>query len=497
MKKLLNYVVLALLLFFTAGCSEDFLNPVRNNSLLTNEDFAENAELNPALIEGTLNGIYTYMITPFAVYNDQHRDFGHKSLDIWTDMLSGDMALAGNEYNWYGNFTNLVATSDYIWIENDIAWSYLYKIVNLSNGVVLNLGGNDAEPEGENTRAMLGQAKALRAYAYFYLTQLFQREYNPSQPILPLYKGDGELNFGKAPASEVYDFIISDLTHAVSLLDGFNPSGKHQINKSVAQGLLAYTYAAMGDYAQVKAVTDDIIATGGYPLTTAGQLAYPGAGSGFNDANTPSWMWGYDIPVGMIGQLVHWYGQVDFFSYSYAAVGDWKSMDNLLYNAIPANDIRKTQFATAGGPLQPVNKIFHAARVQMGQAALESDYVFMRIEEMYLLNAEAAAKTGDEATAKSRLKSLLDIRMGSTEADTYLNALSGQTLRDAIYLQTRIELWGEGKSYFAMKRNQATITRGTNHVFLPGISVPYNDARLSFKIPRREMNNNPAITEQN
>jgi hypothetical protein len=92
----------------------------------------------------------------------------------------------------------------------------------------------------------------------------------------------------------------------------------------------------------------------------------------------------------------------------------------------------------------------------------------------------------------------MSIRLGGqANADAYVNPLSGQALNDAIYLQTRLELWGEGKSYLALKRNKATSTRGTNHVFRSGQSFPYNSDELSFQIPQTEFNNNPSITTQN
>ena len=116
----------------------------------------------------------------------------------------------------------------------------------------------------------------------------------------------------------------------------------------------------------------------------------------------------------------------------------------------------------------------------------------MRVEEMYLLNAETAAKSGDEATAKTSLKAVLNNRLPST---AYIDALSGQALQNEIYLQTRIELWGEGKSYLAMKRNRATITRGTNHLSFKGVPIPYNDPRLTFSIPQSEIQNNPFLNQ--
>ena len=98
---------------------------------------------------------------------------------------------------------------------------------------------------------ILGQAKASRAYGYWYLAQLFQPEYDPSQPILPYYDGE-TIETAKVPASQIYDLIISDLTDAIAFLDGYVRSDKSKIDKTVAQGLLAYVYAGMGNWADAK-----------------------------------------------------------------------------------------------------------------------------------------------------------------------------------------------------------------------------------------------------
>ncbi|PHK21516.1 hypothetical protein VF12_38535 [Nostoc linckia z15] len=499
-KSLLCSLVAASLL--GVGCSSDYLDPVRDTSVLTTQDFAEFSDINPALVQGTLDGIYSYMIRDQAVVSGAHNDLGQKGVDIWMDIICGDMALSGSAYGWYDNTANLLSTVDFTRYENRVVWTYYYKIINLSNNIISSYGGNDAVPGTAEARHILGQAKALRGYAYFYLAQLFQREYNPTQAILPYYDGQTS-TLAKVPASQIYSRITSDLTSAISLLNDYTRDAKHKVDKNVAKGLLAYTYAAMGDYAQVKTVTSDLITSSGYPLTSASQLVFTGAttsaGAGFNDINTPSWMWGYDITLDMGVDLLSWWGQVDVFTYSYAWAGDKKSIDNALYAQIPANDRRKAQFLTnATYYLQPGNKFFAPARALGGQRNVTTDYLFMRIDEMYLLNAEASAKTGDEAGAKSRLVELLTTRLGgAANANTYVNGLSGQSLVNAIYLQTRIELWGEGKSYLAMKRNQATVTRGTNHVFRAGQSFSYNSDELSFQIPQVELNNNAAITEQN
>lgn len=48
-----------------------------------------------------------------------------------------------------------------------------------------------------------------------------------------------------------------------------------------------------------------------------------------------------------------------------------------------------------------------------------------------------------------------------------------------------------------MKRNQATVTRGSNHVFRAGQSFLYNSDELSYQIPQLELDNNAEITDQN
>lgn len=506
MKKNVKYyafaTALACFTLFTS-CGEDFLEPQRNTSELTDADFAANIATNPALVEGTLNGIYTFMIDRFGALGSdagRHYDLGHKGLDVWSDLICGDMALSTNTFGWYSGASNLVFTEDFSSQENEIIWNYLYRVISTANLLIAQSGGEDAQPDSDTAKHILGQSKALRAYGYFYLTQFFEREYNPSAEILPYYTSNSaDVSYAKVPASQIYSLIISDLNEAVSLLDNYNRPLKHHINKDVAKGLLAYTYAAMGDYTNAKIVSEDIITTSGYSLLSADALAYPGTGSGFNDVNSSSWMWGYDLTADLGVNLISWWGVVDLYSYSYAAAGDRKAMDDALYAQIENFDIRKNQFLNDGSTnnLMPVNKFFDPNRVVFSQNPMTTDYIYMRLEEFYLLSAESSARTGDEANAKSRLKELLNIRMGTVNAANEVNPLSGQALQDYIYLQTRIELWGEGKSYFAMKRNEATVTRGTNHAFQPGATLIYNADNLSPQIPQSEMNNNPAITEQN
>lgn len=208
-------------------------------------------------------------------------------------------------------------------------------------------------------------------------------------------------------------------------------------------------------------------------------------------------MWGIDLTENIGLGLVSWWGQVDAFSYSYAWAGDYKVIDADLFAAIPANDARKAQFfdnPASGRHLQPLFKFYASNRIGGTSRTVTADYVYMRVEEAYLLNAEANARTGNDVAARNSLKAVVSQRVPDA---SYIDGLSGQALADEAYLQTRIELWGEGKSFFALKRNQATIVRGANHLSFVGVPIPYNDERLQFEIPQDEIQNNPFVNSQN
>lgn len=492
MKSLIKISMISALLFAGVGCSEEFLDE-KPSEFLTAGQIADAAEKNPAVVRGTMTGIYSLTVETGTGGTGGHDDFGQKAYDIFGDMLSGDMALSVSTYGWYrASITEFQAPQDFTLTDNYQVWRYYYRIIRSANTVIDALGGNDAVPEIDENKYIMGQAKAIRAHSYFYLTQYFAKKYEPSAEILPIYDDLQDQNGPKVSMGEIYDFMEKDLTEAIDLLDGFNRAGKNEINQAVAQGILAYVYGSRDNWQGVYDLTNDVIQNGGFTIMSSDEVL-----GGFNDVNTPGWMWGIDLTVDTNLGLVSWWGQVDRFTYSYAWAGDAKAMDADLYAAIPDNDVRKQQFqAPSGGyaDLMPLNKFYDPNRVIGGQATITTDYVYMRVAEMFLLNAEAAAKLGMEAEARMSLKALLDKRVDDS---SYVDALAGSALEDEIYLQTRIELWGEGKSYLAMKRNDATIVRGPNHLSFVGVPIEYDDERLTFEIPESEIQFNPFISTQN
>lgn len=499
-KHLLSLVIAGVAIIST-GCKKDFLE-TQPTAFVTAESLAAAAKQDPKLLNGSIAGLYSTMYNSGGGGTTGHDDFGQKGIDIYTDMVASDMVLAALNYGWFATIVRYQGTVDFTRNDSYIPWRYYYRQVFGANTVIDALGGTATVPTVATGKYTMGQAKAMRAYAYFYLSQLYAKEYGDgTKKILPIYKTTTSPSQPKSTSKEVWDLMVSDLTEAITLLEGFTRTSKDQVDKNVAKGLLAYVLAARGtpaDWAQVTTLTQDIMTA--YPKTTKTETVAVLSGSnvtnpesGFNKVTTPSWMWGVDLTIAQNISLISWWGQVDQFTYSYAWAGDPKTVDRGLYDAIRADDIRKNQFASPTATLyklQPINKFFDPARVSGGQRIVVTDLIYMRSDEFYLLNAEAKARTAQEAAAKTTLSTYLADRITDV---AYIAGLSGQALLNEIYLQTRIELWGEGKSYLAMKRNKATITRGANHLFDAGVSFLYNDDKLTFSIPQAEVLNNPVL----
>jgi SusD family. len=465
------------------GCKKDFLE-TSPSQFVSREDFARASEQDPSLLNGTVAGLYVTMYTTGTGGTTDHDDFGQKGYDIYMDMISSDMVLGATIYGWYSTVARYQATTDYTRNEAYRPWRYYYRIILGANIVLDAMGGDSTEQTEEVQRHAAGQALAMRAYAYFYLSQLYAKGYNASEKILPIYRNTVVPNQPKSTAQEVYALMESDLRKAIDYLADFERSSKDQIDQSVAKGLLAYVLAARGsnaDLTEAIALSNDIL--GDFPLTSPAQ-----ATGGFNNVATPSWMWGVDLTLASNLDLVSWWGQVDLFTYSYAWAGDPKLIDDGLYASIKDDDIRKTQFDDGW----PINKFYAPARTVGGQRNITSDYIYMRADEFLLLKAESQARLGLDDEARTTLKQLLDLRMDDY---SYVDGLSGTALQDEIHLQTRIELWGEGKTYLAMKRTHRGCTRGDNHLFEAGETFTWDAPELTFLIPQSEVLNNPNLNK--
>lgn len=503
MKITLKKIVCTGVLLSFISCGKDHLE-VYPTETLSQEQVTDAAAVNPDVAKATLFGIYENLYRLGSGGTDSQEDFGITTQYIQLDMMSADMAHLGKSYNRQVNISELTAMVDPDSDYNYRPWRFLYRIINLSNLVIDGAGGNDVVPDTESGRHTIGQAKALRGYAYYFLAHIFVNDISDlSKPVLPLYSSAEQLDQPKSTLQEVFDFVIEDLTAAETLLEGFVRSEKIEVNQDVVRGLLANTYGALNDWAKTEEYAKKVI-DAGYPIMTADEVALlpgeDGSVGGFNNINVmPSVMWGIDItPSQELASLFSWWGFMDYFSYSYAAVGNPKGIDASLYENFRSDDIRLNQFDSR---LYPTGKFYYQGAelndftaFSGPQVNIDSDSHYMRVGEFYLLHAEAAAENGNDAAARASLKALLDLRLDDS---SYIDALSGSALAEEAALQARLELWGEGKSYFIMKRRRETRTRGANWLDLVGESFSHSDERLTYEIPQNEILFNSNLTGQN
>jgi len=132
----------------------------------------------------------------------------------------------------------------------------------------------------------------------------------------------------------------------------------------------------------------------------------------------------------------------------------------------------------------------------------------MRAAEMALIEAEALAQQGNTGGAKTILEELIQTRQPDYTAD----ASNSDVLIKEIWLQRRIELWGEGFRFFDLKRQCARFDNVTlpeneiglhrtgnyNRTVAGGTTdVQALDVRWLFRFPVNEILRNQGGVVQN
>lgn len=83
-------------------------------------------------------------------------------------------------------------------------------------------------------------------------------------------------------------------------------------------------------------------------------------------------------------------------------------------------------------------------------------YPLMRVEEMYFIEAEAAAHQ-DMARGKKLIE---DFMRNYRDKNYSVTASTKDALVEEIVFQKRVELWGEGQTFFDVKRLNYSVKRG-------------------------------------
>jgi hypothetical protein len=485
--KSIKFLAIPLLLSFAfLGCKKEALDSAPSNAV-TPQDIFKTVEK----VNATLTSTYKSMFAFSPSGSADHDDYGQKSWDLSNDLMGNDMVMHTQGYNWYNGvyqYTEWLSPSAGRQSEN--SWFYYYSIVKQVNTILPNVdGATGAQVEKDRIK---GELYGLRAYAYFYLINYWQQTYkgNENTKGVPIYTSAAIDGAARGTVQQVYDQITADLNQAETLLTGKTRPGKDNIDVNVVRGFQARLALLKEDWA--TAATKANQARQGYGLMTTAQYQ-----AGFSQISNPEWMWGSTIPATEATIYASFFSHIDITNGGYAALGQQKKITKALYDQIQAGDVRKTLFKAPGSGTA-ANPDYNQLKFRVPTAgSWAADYVYMRAAEMYLIEAEALARQGQDANARTVLEILVKARFPAYSATGF----SGTALVNEILLQRRIELWGEGFSLMDIKRLKTGLNRPSgagNHGspnFNPSVyTTGPADNRFLMRIPTKELEANGSMT---
>ncbi|MDE6330691.1 MAG: RagB/SusD family nutrient uptake outer membrane protein [Muribaculaceae bacterium] len=452
-----------------------------DNYYVTSQEKEDAIASRPELAKAGVVGISSTYNQYMAVYSTAHCDFGWPGAMMMIESSGIDMVAPNTGYNWFAsagayNFGN---NNNYA---NNLSWYYAYKVINSANTVLSTIDADTTDPE---LQLYAAQAYANRAYIYFTLAQLFQYTYVgheslPCVPILTEENSDEAAVNGapRATVQAVYDRIMADLDKAIQLLTDSgldvtriaDTGTTRFVSLGTAYGLRARVNLVMNKWQAAADDAANAIAKSSctpYSIAEASQPA-------FNSASDHNLMWCVFIQENdrvVTSGIVNWASHMGSLNYGYASVGGWRMINKALFNTIPDTDCRKgwwldgnresanlsaaqkEQAMAYGAPAYTQMKFAPYQNV-LATTTNATSFILMRIEEMYLIQAEATAMAGGDG------KSILENFVKTYRDPSYTcPASSGQAFQDEVWRQRRIELWGECLSYFDLLRLNKPLDR--------------------------------------
>lgn len=461
MKNKINIIFLSIALVATvSSCSDDFVN----------------AEFNQDVIQGPLTtvnevqsfvrgGYATMRTTPY--YGADYLAYGEVRSD---EMISN---LAGGYYTNVYNYTQLsndaYATDTY---------NKIYELVGKAN-IVINtdmstIKGTDLDRT--NSRYAQGQAYALRAIAFFDALRLYGQKYSGGTlgVVLPL-KYDPKALAPRASITETENQIVSDFTKAIQLMTAngsVNTVTKTELTINSVKAFMSRFYLYQGDYAKVRTLTNDIVATNKYSVAGSSLLQetfrFTMNGAAPNSI--------FELAVGINSSLS---------TGSYRQRLNPNGYGNIVVNAntlaaYATNDVRRNFITTVSGQ-RYLSYNSNADGVGKYTQGVGADNIRMiRYEEVILNGIEAELNGGDAAKALAYYKLLLGNRLTATSTQTVQQQLDAITTVNLSTLKTERmkELLGEGLRQWDLRRWGDAVPRP---------AAAGTDIRLNaFPIPRAE-----------
>jgi starch-binding outer membrane protein, SusD/RagB family len=487
-----NIIKIAMLLFVATttltSCKKEFLQTAP-----TDRVDASSALFSVDNARAALNGIHRIM---FTRYNNQG-EFGFGTVMINNDVLGEDYVFSGQSNGWWIAF--------YRWLDHrnvnsgncEYPYRFFYGIISNANTLINGVDGiaGGLTVDKNNIK---GQALTYRAWAYFNLVQLYGIRFDKSTPNanlgVPLRLTNSITPLARATVAQVYTQINADLTAAEALIAAGSSAqvDKSQITKSVVQAIQARVALTQQDW--TTAATKAAQARTGFSLMNATQQL-----EGYTNWSNPEVMW---ASRQIDDQTEFFTAYLAYISYNYNSTNirtNPKLINSALYNTMAPTDVRRALWVPAPNTTNSVTPPGGNRVAFMNQKFKAKDFAnstgdifYMRVAEMYLIEAEAKARntTPDEAGAKAALLTLMANRVPGYSLSTN----TGAALINEIMNARRVELWGEGHRFYDLKRlNMALDRTGANHnsALAVTFSIPAGSNEWQYSIPQTEINANP------
>jgi len=328
-------------------------------------------------------------------------------------------------------------------------WQTLYSQVYTANDIVQGLSGSGSSSMTPAICSrLLAETKFLRAFLYFYLTNLYG---DIPLTITTDYKANSVL--AKSPQAKVYQQIVQDLKDALMGLpdgsyvtaSGAAATDRLRPNKQAASAFLARVYLYQGQWANAEAQADSVIGNTLYTLEpNLAQVFLKGSREVIwqQQSINPSYLNGQDATYEIVT----------------APPGSGHVAEPLnmqLVNAFDTvNDKRWAnwvgQYYAPASPTTPAATYYFAYKYKayLMSAPYTENIVCFRLAEQYLIRAEARAQQNDLGGAASDLNAIRS-RAGLPPATA---ATQGDLLA-AILNERRLELFTEwGHRFFDLHR---------------------------------------------
>lgn len=393
--------------------------------------------------EKIINGTMRTLMESFYSYANP----GYGAFLRTGDAMGSDVAL-NRSYGFSNQYSFKTLYSDVS--TNIFSWSLTYEVINNMNRILESI--DTAQGNDEKKRMQVkAQALGMRAFMYLHLASnyAFAIDYNPDAVCAPIYT-ENNFRYGNQPAgsvSEVYKQALEDAELGLTILPKeYNRSVKWQIDRSVLLGLASRIALYSRQWEKAANYSDELLKLNSYLMN---EVEYK---SGFNDIANKEWIWGH-VQTSTQDDASYQFNFLDVTSstsyyYSFNADPYFKEL-------FDDTDYRKDMIYWATDPgKDPSSENFLWMRYAKFKFKENNtaDIVLMRTSEIYLINAEAKARLNHPDALKV-LNTLKEARKAQPVS------LSGQDLIDAIWVERRKELFGEGFSMVDIIRNQQSVER--------------------------------------